>query len=344
MARDAIESAADWQGEAMGRRTDWIHHLAPAEIAELESALELARATGIGIGGISRENFPLPRLSQLIARALDALENGPGMFLIRGLPVDRLPPESMRMIYWGLGRHLGTAVCQSPKGDVLGDVRDVNVNNDKVGRGYQSRKGQPFHTDSCDVVGLLVLHTAKTGGLSTIVSSVALHNEILRTRPDLLEILYQPFHMYYPDWGERWWQQPAFSVHQGKFACKAVSLWVRLAQEHFPELPRLAPEQQEAIDLFQEIPKRPGFHLAMMFQPGDLQLLNNHVTLHGRTGFEDFEEPDRKRHLLRLWLSVPNSRELAPDMARFFGDPRPGSVRGGFQSKTGKIVYESLVE
>jgi hypothetical protein len=344
MSRLQIQSPLEWRGPEMARRVDWVHHLGPADAAEIEQALRSARSQGLDIAEVTRDNFPLPRFEKLAGRILDALETGPGMFLLRGLPVRTLPLEDMRMVYWALGKHLGTAVCQSPKGDVLGDVRDMNVDNTHTGRGYQTRRGQPFHTDACDVVGLLVLHTAKSGGLSNIASSVAVHNEIARARPDLLEVLYRPFYMYYPDWGDEYWQQASFSVHKGHFSCKCVTLWTTLAQKKFPDLPRLTPQQIEAIKLLQEIPTREEFCFSMMFQPGDLQLLNNHTTMHARTGFEDHEDESQKRHLLRLWLSVPNSRPLAPDMAIFFGDARAGSVRGGFRSRTGRIVFESLVE
>ena len=117
-----------------------------------------------------------------------------------------------------------------------------------------------------------------------------------------------------------------------------------MAQQRFPELPRLTPLQIEGMDYFQKVAERPDIHFSMMFQPGDLQLLNNHVTVHGRTGYVDFDVEDQRRHLLRLWLSVPNSRPLSPLMAEFFGDPSPGAVRGGYESRSGKMVFESLVE
>ena len=344
MMIEPIRTAADWRGEEMSRRTDWIHELGRDEVDEIERALASVKARGIDIADIDRSNFPLSLFPRVAGRALEFLEDGPGLFHIRGLPALVHTAEDMRLVYWGLGKYLGTAVSQSRKGDVLGDVRDLDINNTGLGRGYQSRKAQEFHTDSCDVVGLLIHRTAKTGGLSKIVSSVAVHNQMLAERPDLLEALYRPFRLYTPDFGPDWWEQPMLSVHEGHFSCKTVGLYAILAQRQFPDIPRLTPAQQEAMELFRVIANRPGMHFTMMFKPGDLQLLNNHVTLHGRTGFEDFDEPDRRRHLFRLWLSVPNSRPLAPLMANFYRDGRPGAVRGGYRSQSGKTVYESLVE
>jgi hypothetical protein len=339
-----IDSPALWRGAEIQSRTDWIHPLNSAEVADIEANVRAVRSAGIGIADIDKKNFPLETLQPAFSRALESLEHGCGMFLFRGLPALRLNKDDMRLVYWAFGRHLGTAVAQSSKGDVLGDVRDLKVNDNKLGRGYQNSLGQPFHTDSCDVVGLMVLRTARDGGLSKIASSVAIHNEILRTRPDILEVLYQPMDMYTPDRGEKTWKQPMFANYQGHFCCKTVGLYARMAQQRFPELPRLTPLQIEGMDYFQKVAERPDIHFSMMFQPGDLQLLNNHVTVHGRTGYVDFDVEDQRRHLLRLWLSVPNSRPLSPLMAEFFGDPSPGAVRGGYESRSGKMVFESLVE
>ena len=340
-----IKSPADWRASEIEARSDWIHPLSDPEIDEIESALAGAKKKGIGIENVNRENFPLALFPRLVEKAHRILENDCGMFLIRGLPVEQHPVEDMRLVYWALGKYLGRAVSQSSKGDVLGDVRDMSRFNDGRGRGYQSRRRLEFHTDSCDVVGLLVVRTAKEGGRSMIASSVALHNEMLRERPDLVEPLYGVFSGYSP--GERaggYWTQPVFSNQNGHFACKTGYVYFRLAAEKFPEtIPALTGQQIAALDLFQEIANRPDMHLSFLFEPGDLQLLNNHVMLHARTDFDDYEEEDKKRHLLRLWLSVPNSRPLSPLMKDVYRDVTPGAWRGGYPSASGKIVYHSNV-
>ena len=346
MKHGVIQSPADWRGHQMAERTDWIHRLTREELEDIEQALRTVRERAIPIQDIERDNFRLKLFPRIAERALGMLEKGPGMFLIRGLPVDKHPVEEMRLMYWGLGKYLGTAVTQSRKGDVLGDVRDLGIfNNGDRGRGYQSSRKLNFHTDSCDVVGLLVLRTAKNGGLSKIASSVAIHNEIARTRPDLLEPLYGTFYGYSPrERAGSYWKQPYFSVQDGHFSCKTGFVYFKLAAEQFPELPRLTPQQNEALELFDGVANREALHLTMMFEPGDLQLLNNHVCVHARTEFEDWPEEDRRRHLLRLWLSVPNSRPLSPAMADVYRDVSPGAVRGGYPGEPGKLVFESLVE
>lgn len=345
MTRQLIESRADWRGPEISARTDWIHRLGDAEVAEIEAALAGVKQRGIAIGEVDRGNFPLQLFPRIVERAHHMLEDDCGMFLIRGLPVERHSVEDMRLVYWALGQYLGRAVSQSSKGDVLGDVRDLSRFNDGRGRGYQSRRKLEFHTDSCDVVGLLVLRIAREGGLSMIASSVALHNEMLRSRPDLADALYGTFSGHSP--GERaggYWTQPVFSTQDGHFACKTGYVYFRLAAEKFPDrVPPLTEVQIAALEYFQEIANRPDMHFSMMFQPGDLQLLNNHVMLHARTDFEDYEEEDRKRHLLRLWLSVPNSRPLSPLMKDVYRDVSPGAWRGGYPSATGRIIFHSNV-
>jgi hypothetical protein len=340
-----IESPADWRASEIAARSDWIHPLSADALAEIEAALAAVKRDRVAIGDVSRENFALHLFPKLAAKALEYLENGPGMFLLRGLPVEKYSVEDMRLVYWALGKYLGKAVTQSSKGDVLGDVRDMSMFNDGRGRGYQSSRFLEFHTDSCDVVGLLVMRTAKRGGLSKIASSVAIHNEFVRSRPDLLAPLYGTFAGYSP--GERagrYWTQPVFSLQDGHFSCKTGYVYFRLAAEKFPdEVSPLSVQQIEALEYFQDIANRPEIHFSMMFQPGDLQLLNNHVTLHARTDFEDYEEPERKRHLFRLWLAVPNSRPLSPLMASVYRDVRPGVLRGGYPAAPGKIVFHSGV-
>ncbi len=177
-------------------------------------------------------------------------------------------------------------------------------------------------------------------------SAIAIHNEIARTRPDLLEALYQPFYWSMLEQqrpGEpAWYPQPIFSMHEGYFSCRYIRPHIEQAQKRFPEVPRLTPQQVDAMNLYDELVKRPGFQLATNFRPGDLQFCNNHVAMHARTAFEDYPEPERRRHLLRLWLSVPNSRPLSPLMGHIYRDRRPGAVRGGFPSRVpGRVVFET---
>jgi len=340
-----VESPADWRGPEIADRRDWIYRFSAAEIAELDAAYETALRHGRTLATLTAEDFPLPTLRPVFSRALEALENGLGIQHFRGFPALDYSKDALRLIYWGIGKHLGTAVSQSRDGDLLGDVRDVGADiKSTTGRGYRSNQELIFHADTCDVVGLMVLRTARSGGLSKVASSIAVHNEIARRRPDLLAPLYEPF---YWSWqggeaaGDKpFYRQPVFSRHRGRFSCRYIRPHIELAQR-FPEVPRLTAKQIEALDLLDAIVGSEEFHLSMMFEAGDIQFLNNHVCLHSRTAFEDWPEPDRKRHLLRMWLSVANSRELSPLMSAIYRDQRAGALRGGFPSRTGSHRYET---
>jgi hypothetical protein len=235
------------------------------------------------------------------------LESGRGFLLVRGVPVERYGERDATLAYWGLGLHLGRPVTQNAAGDLLGHVRDVGIERrDPTVRLYKTRERLGFHTDGADLIGLLCLRPAKSGGTSRIASSAAIYNEILRRRPDLVPVLYQPF-PFDRNGEEPPGQPPFFSIP----LCRSAEGWLRMfyigwyvrdSQRH-PGAPRLSAQQREAIDLIDEIASDPSVHLDMEFRPGDIQWLKNSVILHARTEYEDHPEPSRKRHLLRLWLS-----------------------------------------
>lgn len=332
-----------WIAEDLERSQEWIHTLNGAEIADIHRALQAAKRAGHSCASLTKADFKLPVLRARLDQVLECMENGLGFVVLRGFPAQHYAPEDMRLMYWGVGLQLGVPVSQSRQGDLLGDVKNFNTDTlSASGRGYTSKAMLSFHTDSCDVVCLLVLQTAKSGGISKIASSLAIHDEIRRTRPDLLEVLYQPYHW---SWQEQqapgelpYFRQPIFAVEQGRFSSRYIRGHIRSAQR-YDDVPRLTEQQTEAMDLIDRLANEPRFHLSMAFEPGDFQFLNNHVTYHSRTEFEDHPEPERRRHLLRMWLSVPNSRPLSPAMGSIYRDRSPGAVRGGFPSRVGTHVY-----
>lgn len=345
LVRMPLSGPEVWMGETAQASDAWIHCFSPDEIAEIDSAYRNARACGATLATLTRAQFPVPHVSKILTRVQQELEEGWGLYLLRGIPVERYIKDELRFIYWGLGLHLGTAVSQSKRGDVLGDVRDLGTGLDGPKfRGYTSAGELTYHADAADVTGLFCIQPAKRGGLSRIVSTSAVHNEILRTRPDLLEVLYQPY--YWSFQGNELpgtpphYEQPVFTMHKGRFAARYTRTHMRSAQM-MDHLPKMTAAQAEALDLIDDICARPEFQLTMMFQPGDIQFLNNHLMLHMRTEFEDYPEPARRRHLMRLWLSLPNGRELSPAFAPFYRDTRAGAVRGGHPGHGDDVVFET---
>lgn len=347
MAR-LIEGPTNWKSSDMKDEASWCIRLSKDQIATVANALRTARSSGATLDTLTKENFPLSGFDDLIADVRSRLEKGRGLAVVRGFPALDYNKDDLRMIYWGLGLYMGKAVSQSSKGDLLGDVKDFGQSpHSSKGRGYMSREQLGFHADTSDVVCLMVLRAAKKGGLSMICSSVAIRNEIAKTRPDLLEVLYQ---LFYWSWkgqqkpGEKpYYTTPIYSEQDGCFASRYIKTHILSAVADFPgEVPALTELQLEAMAMIDKLANNPEFHFGMMFEPGDMQFLNNHVTMHARTEFEDYEEPDRKRHLLRMWLSMPNTRPLNKALSAIFENPAPGAVRGGFPSRTGTHSFETV--
>ncbi len=326
-----ITGPSAWYGPDMAAGGAWLRPLTTAEVAEVESAVAAFAATGLEIATMTREQFPLPTLGPVLRRVLADVLDGRGFALLRGLPVQRWSVREAAIAFFGLGTHLGSARSQNARGHVLGHVRDLGLSSDNPAvRIYQTRERQTFHTDSCDVVGLLCLKTARSGGLSALVSSVTIFNEMRRRRPDLARLLFQPIATdrrgEVPVGQKPYFLIPVFNWCEGHLSAIYQRQYIDSAQR-FPDAPRLTPALTEALDLFDALANDPALHFTMALEPGDVQLVNNHTLLHDRTGFEDWPEPERKRHLLRLWLAA-GARPLPPVFAERFGTVAPGE-RGG---------------
>lgn len=331
-----IEAPFAWKGADLQHRTDWIRPFTRKELAEIDAAVQGVKRRGIDWVDLTSEDFPLHAFSPELRKIAQELETGRGMILLRGLPLE-YSPEDLRLAYWGIGTHLGTAVSQGGRGELLGIVEDEGKEVEITKRrGSKTAGSLPFHSDRCDVVGLLCVRKAKSGGLSRIVSAATIHNEILARRPDLMDV-------FYADWynsrqgdeqpGEsRTYPKPIFGFRDGHFTGLFSPAYIKSAQA-FPEVPRLTRPQEEALELFGELSD--SLALDMAFEPGDIQLLNNHLIYHARTRYDDHPEKDRKRLLLRLWLSVPGSRPLPPGYELLFGKIDAGVVRGGVPAKEG---------
>jgi hypothetical protein len=250
------------------------------------------------------------------------------------LPVEDRPPAESATLYWGLGSYFGSARSQNRKGHLLGHVYDLGHGLSETNpllRSYQTAERQRFHIDRADLVALLCLKRAKSGGASAIVSSMTLHNVMAERRPDLLERLYQPFPTdrrgEIPEGRAPFYEAPVFNTHEGRVSVLYSRLHIGSSQR-FPEARQLAPEDWEALDMFGELAGDPELRLDMNFIPGDIQILHNHTILHARSAYEDWPEVERKRHLLRLWLCPPDARPLPPVFAEVYGRITVGD-RGG---------------
>ena len=327
------QSASTWYGPDMTRRKyEWMLQLSAADIAELEVAAAPVLASGQNIAELTAAGFPLPGLAGRLVALRKELVEGRGFALLRGLPVAKYSEREAGTIFYGLGCHLGTPRSQNAKGHMLGHVRDLGLSsNDPNVRIYQTNERQTFHTDSTDVVGLLCINKAKTGGASLLVSASTIFNEMRKARPDLLQLLLQPIATdrrgEVPEGMLPYLLIPVFSFEGGLLTIFYQRQYIDSAQR-FEDAPRLTPAHVEALDLFDRLANDPQLNLSMELEPGDMQFVYNHGLLHDRTGFEDWEDAAQKRHLLRLWLSVPGDRALPEVFASRFGSVEVGN-RGG---------------
>lgn len=342
-----ISDASAWYGPDLKDSSDWIKLLTEAEIAEVENAAnELAEQLSFDLTSISAEDFPLPTLGPRLQRLMKEVLNGRGFVLIRALRVERWTRRQAAITFLGIGSHLGNLRMQNAAGHLLGHVRDLGQSSqDPNTRIYQTRERQTHHTDSCDVVGLLCLRTAKSGGLSSLVSSTTIFNEMRRRRPDLLKVLLDPIETdrrgEVPEAGKPYFSIPVFNWHEGLLSAIYQRQYIESARR-FQGVKPLTPAQIEALDLFDELANDPKLNLTMELQPGDIQLVHNHTILHDRTAFEDFDEPERKRHLLRLWVAPANARPLPEVFAERFGSVTPGD-RGGITVKDSRATIPFYV-
>lgn len=329
-----IDGPSAWYGNDMAKSGEWIYSLSQRELDEIDAALSLVKRDGLDILDISRERFALPTLGAALDGIRQELLRGRGFALLRGIPRERYSNSDMAAIFWGIGAHLGKAVSQNAKGHVLGHVRDLGykIDDPKV-RTYQTTRRQYYHADSCDIVALMCLQKARSGGLSTIVSSVTLYNEMLARDPDLARQLFEPFCVdrrgEIPPGMKPYYTIPVFNWHDGLLTGYYVRRYIESAQR-FDDVPRFTERQIAALDLLDSLADDERLHLKMDFEPGDIQLLHNHQILHDRTAFEDWDEPEKKRHLLRLWLCPPDGRSLPNVFTQRWGSVEIGN-RGGIR-------------
>jgi len=313
--REQLDVPAAWKGSELRQRDDWRETLTDADISEIERAMDVAHRTGKPMGELTRADFPLPTLSKKIARWRNEVGFGRGVQVLRGIPVERWPQSDSELFFWCFGQHFGVPGAQNPQADLLGHVRDTGESPDEV-RHYRTRVNINFHCDAADVVGLLCLRQAKRGGQSRIASSVSVYNELLRRRPDSVDRLYEPFMMDTKgEGGVRYIPVRPCRFDEGRLRTFYHTDYFRSAVGFDGKL-ILSSEDRAVLDLYNEIAESPDFYLDMDFEPGDVQLLSNHTVLHARTDYEDYPEPELRRHLLRLWISLPGGASLASQLRR----------------------------
>jgi len=331
-----IGGRAAWTGADLAQDTSWIMSLPPEAPGEIDAAL-----SGLGdraLGRFDARLFPLPATASFLAQVARELESGRGLVRLTGLDPARYAAADLKRVFWGLMCHLGTPLPQNTTGEILGEVKDETGTGAAVGSGSaraRSRSTGPlrFHTDKCDLLCLLCASNGIAGGVSRIVSTVAIHDAMAARRPDLLAVLYEDFWRARPadEEGEgmasRPFPMPVFARGpDGDFTSQYSRTYVEMAQGQ-PGVPPLRPEQVAAMDMLAALADE--LCVEMPFEAGQIQLMNQHVTYHGRTAYADDAAAGARRNLLRIWLASPLSRALPAGHADQWGDVRAGALRGG---------------
>ena len=339
-----LQGACVWKGPDMAQNQRWLRRFPDVVLNQLNDALEMVER--IEWHEITRQNFPLPDAEPFLAEVREELESGSGMVKLTGLDVNRYSQDELQRIWYGIGSHLGTPMYQNCRGEMMRSIRDEGMGVgaklygeaiDPSGKPFLSSGARTlspgalrFHTDRCDVVGLLCVRQALTGGVSKLASSATVYNEMLRRRPDLHALLCRPIprSRFGEETGGEYvvYELPVFGVRDGKLTSHFSLTYIEYAQMR-PGTRKLTQAEHEAIHMLLAVAEEVCFE--MRFAPGDMQFLNNHVIYHGRTAFTDDAETGQDRLLMRVWLSMPNSRALPEDHAVLWGDVGAGRPRGG---------------
>lgn len=332
-ALEPVTSAAAWRGDRLGREGGWTYLLSDTQVRELERLGADFIADDPDMRTVSAADYPLDATAGAADEWRREVEYGRGFVLVRGLRSALYSDALSAAIFFVLGLHMGDPIRQNEMGDLIDHVYATSdkTMDDPTALSAKVRDRLDYHSDSSDLVALMCLRPARAGGLSCLVSGAEIYNEVLRRRPDLAPLLLEPFHW---DWKRQdhdapanTYVSPVISLEQGVFSMYAGSLYILTAQE-YPGVPPLSDDQREVLRLFDAITGEPGMALAMDFRPGDIQWLSNHAALHARTLFDDFPEPQRRRHLLRLWLSSRQPRPLPKQFGKNVVQSR-AAPRGG---------------
>lgn len=315
-----LEPQCEWESGALTDPDGWTVHFTPDEQAELDAALRHAMSVSTDPLDLGKEHFPLPTLASRLAEVEHTLINGRGFVRLRGIPREHYTQQEMELIYWGIGSHLGKPWAQNKYGHVLGDVTDQGKGyDDPTARGNEiGGAALPFHCDGSDLVGLMCLENGISGGLSTVSNSVRIHNRLVRERPDLAEVLYEPYPYDFrgeqAEGGRAFYSLPVFSEWEDRLFVRCIPGYIWASQRH-EDAPRLSALQKEALRAVEAMANEPENHVAMELLPGDIQLINNYHVLHGRTAYEDDRSHGRVRHLKRLWLETSVLASRPPHFA-----------------------------
>lgn len=327
-----IDRRLAWQGTDL-TKDKIVFDLTPRHIDAIKEVL--ARIIDKPLTEIMPEECRHPALDDDLAKILSEVQNGRGLVLVRGLPVADYTLEQCEKMDWAICTHFGEIVPQNALGERLRRVQnEPRAHGERVASGTKSKDDLAMHTDNAEIFTLLCVHQARSGGNTQFTSALAVHNELLEKRPDLLEILYRGFPWHRR--GEQRDDQPEitpFDVPVFSNVDGYISVQIAFGSIHAAMLTmgrELTPLEQEALDVLRDLTER--FQFENRFEPGEMAVINNLIMFHARREYVDFEEPERRRVLLRMWMAAARDRRpVVPEvwyMSRKNGGPGVDHVPG----------------
>ena len=312
MLSHPITDARAWRSNTVDDRQSWSYPLSPRCLNALDETIRRLRQQPRPTTSLCATEEPCAACAGELEPVRIALENGRGFVIIQGPMRDRYSPQELQVCYWLIGQLLGRPLAQNVQGTLLYDVRDTGQDVRYGARFSVTKAESSFHTDNsfgagvADYVGLLCIQPAKSGGLSQVVSGYSVHNELLVRHRDLLEVLYQPFHIdrrggVLPGEGPTA-HRPVLTWEQGGLMYRYLRYWIESGHEKIGQ--PLTPVQRRALDALDEVANDPALRVEFALRQGDLFFINNRWILHNRTAFEDRHEEELRRHLVRLWLQA----------------------------------------
>ena len=331
MLLEPVNDRSAWNRADMTEDHSWIYRLNEREIAEIERAFAGLAGKAMRHEDVRQADFPLEAFGRLVAAMRDQIEDGRGVTLLKGVPIAGKSVGQIELLYAGIASHLGASIVQDTRGTIIGRIEDSGMSYEDISvRGANTNAQLTPHCDSADILALLCVRQAKKGGVNTLASSMAIYNEILARHREHLEPLYNGFHYNIRGNGSPMNRDitarrvPVYSYYQGKLSCRFNKKAI-ITAEQLPGVPPLSELEKDAVNKVAELSMRQDLSCDVLLEPGDLLLLSNHSVFHTRDAFEDWDEPERKRLLLRKWINIPNARELTWEFADHYNTgPRQG--------------------
>jgi Taurine catabolism dioxygenase TauD, TfdA family len=310
-----VEPAA-WTAASFRSSADFACDLGNSDRAEIAAAVARLKREGrlSRIEALGAADFVFgAELRARLRNAFDEVRDGRGFVLIRGLPHAGLALEDFAAVAWGIGTAFGDALSQNAQGELIGHVIDATA-SEPTPRMYRSALELGPHNDPTAMLALACWNLPQSGGESVLVSTISIYNEIARRAPELLEPLTRGF--YYHRLGEEGPDQepvtpyrvPVFAVRGGHVSCRNIRAGF-IAAHHELGVP-ITDRELAAIDLFDEIARRPENAVCCSLEPGTMVVINNYVVLHARRAFIDGPDLAHRRHLLRFWFDAPGFRDV----------------------------------